>query len=351
MTDTICFSLLGQISSTNQFCSMCHLTRIITTIHRTSHATSASFQQLPIASAQILSRNITDLSATFTPGRQEDSDEFLNCLLNHLVKCLTATDSPTITSRSYTTIDNLFKFGINSLITCNVCKQKTFKSEPGFVWNVPINGYTSLPDALDGFCQVETMSDDNAYHCKNCCKHVRATKSLSITDVSPYLIISLKRFEHFGLKQNKTRKLSHFVAYPEILDLSAYLSDNIHEISNENIQICTLKVRLYAVIIHFGQNLNNGHLFAYVRGPNDYWYEANDSSVTLVTLHEVLSSHNVYMLFYTEVTSMSTNSKSSSENNLSLSLTNPLQMTDHEQDALVSLENQHLLVIVSFFCK
>jgi ubiquitin carboxyl-terminal hydrolase 36/42 len=111
------------------------------------------------------------------------------------------------------------------------------------------------------------MSGDNAYKCDNCCKYVQASKTLSIRNVSPYLILSLKRFERFGLRQNDTRKLSDFVRYPEILDINPYLSDDIQEISNGNNGSFSMNLRLYGAIIHIGQ-VDEGHLFSYVRGPN-----------------------------------------------------------------------------------
>jgi len=251
----------------------------------------------------MFSKNITELSKTFTPGRQEDSDEFLNFLLNHLVKCLKSTDLPHKLSRSFTTIDNLFGFQINSLITCSSCKRTSHTNEPYFILNIPIKGYTSLRGAIHSFFQTEKMSDENAYKCENCCKYVEASKALSIANVPPYLIFSLKRFEHFGLTQNDTRKLSHFVDYPEIIDINPYLSNNIQQVSDENNETFNMKFHLYGVIIHIGQHVNEGHLFAYVRGPNNYWYKANDSTVTSVSLNEVLSSNDAYLLFYAESTS------------------------------------------------
>jgi ubiquitin C-terminal hydrolase len=146
---------------------------------------SSAFQQLSVASAHTLSRNITDLSDTFTPGRQEDSEEFLNCLLNHLVKCSTSIDVLPSSSRPYTSIDNLFRFEMKSSVKCGECKQSTNKMEPYFVWNVPIDGHTSLLNALNQFCIPEYLSGDNAYSCGYCCKYVQASKRLSIVRLSP----------------------------------------------------------------------------------------------------------------------------------------------------------------------
>jgi ubiquitin C-terminal hydrolase len=222
---------------------------------------SSDFRQLSAASAHHLSRNITELSNTFIPGRQEDSEEFLNCLLNHLVKCLTPINTPPTLSRPKTSIDNLFQFQMKSCVECSKCKYMSNNIEPYFVWSVPINGHTSLLNALDAFCRPECLSGENAYSCTYCSKYVQALKRLSIVDVSPYIIISLKRFRS---GQYNTQKLTHLVTYPEILDISSYFSGDYQKIPGSNNENYHLNFRLYCVIVHLGSEVQNGHLFAYI---------------------------------------------------------------------------------------
>ncbi|CAF3701085.1 unnamed protein product [Adineta steineri] len=322
-----------QITSDDRFCSVCHLTRIVVSIHETSQNVSSAFRELSVASAHPLSRNITDLSDTFMSGRQEDSEEFLNCLLNHLVKCLIMTNVPSTSSRPYTTIDNLFQFELKSSIKCSECKQTTNKMEPYFVWNVPIDGHKTLPSALNKFCLPELLSDDNAYSCGYCCKYVQASKRLSIVRTSPYLIFSLKRFRS-GLQN--TQKLTHFVAYPEILDITSYFSDDYPKIPNDNSnkENFHLLFRLYCVIVHLGHEVDKGHLFAYIRGPDDMWYKANDSTITPVKVDQVLSTNDAYLLFYGETPSISFPMESSPKTNTLSSSLNSVQQIDDSTDAL-----------------
>lgn len=283
---------------------MCHITRIIASIHRMPiHDPLANIEQLSMPSAVIFSRNITELSQTFTPGQQADSDEFLNSLLNHLEKCLMLRDLPYDVCRPSTTINNLFGFEVTSTVQCHSCERKSSTVEPYFVLNVPIKGYTTLDDAMSGFFRTEKMSNENAYNCYNCSKYVDASKQFSMTNIPPYLIFCLKRFERFGLTHNQTRKLSHFIEYPGLIDINSYINDDDKKSSNETDPISNTKFHLYGVIIHMGQCTNNGHLFAYVRGPNKCWYKADDSVITLVSLDEVLSSNNAYLLFYAASTS------------------------------------------------
>lgn len=55
---------------------------------------------------------------------------------------------------------------------------------------------------------------------------------------------------------------------------------------------------LYAVISHAGSGPNSGHYYAHVKGPDGFWYDANDESVIRTTSSAVIGRKNAYMLFY-----------------------------------------------------
>jgi len=170
------------------------------------------------------------------------------------------------------------------------------------------------------------MVGENAYRCENCCKYVDACKSLSVSNISPYLILTLKRFEHVGLRQSNTRKLSHFVSYPEILTITPYLSEKIPNISNEDHESFNPKLHLYGIIVHIGEQVNNGHFYSYFRAPNDRWYCADDSIITRITTDQALSSKDAYLLFYAEEISAASGSRS-----LDLILSPPSHLNPHSQ--------------------
>ncbi|CAF1348938.1 unnamed protein product [Adineta steineri] len=58
-----------KITSDDRFCSVCHLSRIVVSIHEPSQNMSSAFRELSVASAHHLFRNTTELSNTFIPGR------------------------------------------------------------------------------------------------------------------------------------------------------------------------------------------------------------------------------------------------------------------------------------------
>jgi hypothetical protein len=214
-----------------------------------------------------------------------------------MAKCLRSLDGRTTPSHAATSIENLFRFEMKSTVECVECKQTNTTTEPYFVWNVPIAGHTSLLSALDAFCRPEHLSGDNAYSCANCCKHVQASKRLSAVRVAPYLVFSLKRFQ---ADLHRTSKLTHLVAYPEDISLDPYFRNDPSSMSREDEDVPCCNYRLYCVVVHLGKEIDKGHLFAYVRASNDEWYKADDSIVNLITLDQVLSAADAYLLFYAE---------------------------------------------------
>ena len=188
------------------------------------------------------------------------------------------------------------------------------------------------------------MSGSNAYDCSKCEKRSTAERDASIQIVPYVLAVQFKRFYRTKFDENK--KLDHFVEYGLELDLNEFLSNERTEIlvneKNERIvreknssgerdrrrkeeeegneQVCrkehgqidtklrnekmkcqtqNSKMQLFAVIVHLGCTINNGHYIAYVRcSLSGHWYKTDDSVVTYVTEEEALGQKDAYLLFY-----------------------------------------------------
>ena len=58
-------------------------------------------------------------------------------------------------------------------------------------------------------------------------------------------------------------------------------------------------MQLFAIIVHLGCTINNGHYVAYVRcSTSGQWHRADDNVVTHVTAEEALGQKDAYLLFY-----------------------------------------------------
>ena len=98
----------------------------------------------------------------------------------------------------------------------------------------------------------------------------------------------MKRFI-YDQRAKSTRKLKHLILYSEFINLAPYVvNNNASEEVQENPQSEEYIYMLYAVVVHLGETANNGHIFAYIRSPDNLWYRINDERVTSISPKLVL---------------------------------------------------------------
>lgn len=148
------------------------------------------------------------------------------------------------------------------------------------------------------FLREEVLDGENAYKCEKCSKKTRATKKYSIRSVPNILVIQLKRFDF-----SNAGKLSHFVTYPETLNLKTFFSETESKSFGEK-SIENLNYKLYGVLVHLGYSSHSGHYYSFVLGPNDVWYKADDQRVSPVQARDALAQH-AYILFYSKINNSS----------------------------------------------
>jgi uncharacterized UBP type Zn finger protein len=265
-------------------------------IHPNTKNKGILFSELTQASAVPLARKIIELSSNFIRGRQEDPSEFLVVLFDHLINCLSYIDLPYGTYLS-NPLHFIFGMNINSEIKCTICLNKTNKANYETVWSIPIFSHSILEEALTAFCSPQSLTGDNSFDCSTCVAYVPALQSLQLNNVSPVIFIHLKRFV-YDTRAKITRKLKHFISYPELLDLNPYIQKNVLHLNQQNYKFNDFIYELYAVSVHLGEAANNGHIFSYVRSPDNLWYKANDELVTPVNVDSVLADNNSYILCY-----------------------------------------------------
>ena len=113
------------------------------------------------------------------------------------------------------------------------CQNETIKQHYESVWSIPIISCSTLEQTLHAFCAVEQLSNDDMLFCSKCQTKVIELKSTQLLHASPVIFIQYKRFVHDNYAR-VIRKLSQFVSYPEMLDMSPFITS---ELVNSNREV------------------------------------------------------------------------------------------------------------------
>lgn len=150
----------------------------------------------------------------------------------------------------------------------------------------------TLDDCLTAFSESETLDEGNPWFCPKCQKSQCASKTLSICQAPPYLIVYLKRFV---FHDNSSSKLDNRVEFPLTgLSLQPYIDRGDVNNGDDNEDYT---YDLYGVVCHFG-SASSGHYTAYTRHVNSKdWHYYNDETVLSRAPQDEDFSHG-YVLFY-----------------------------------------------------
>ena len=161
----------------------------------------------------------------------------------------------------------------------------------------------NLEDCLIRFTLPETLSSFNCSLCK--CTN-DAKKQLSMKNLPIVCCFHLKRFEH---SNRIHKKISTHISFPEILDMSPFMSLNQTKAGRENNEhqknkaatddTNQYKYFLFAVVNHHG-TLESGHYTSFIRQTHDQWYDCDDHIIKKATIEDVTSSEG-YLLFYHKI--------------------------------------------------
>ncbi|KAI8079963.1 uncharacterized protein BX664DRAFT_303113 [Halteromyces radiatus] len=244
----------------------------------------------------------------YSGSEQQDSQEFLNFLLDGIHEDLNAIRTPSRSNcmddpaeearfellpdyqastlawekylaRNASIIVSLFQGQYRSRLTCLSCKTTSTTYNAFMSLSLPIpskrtklSNSVSLYQCLDYFVKEEILEKADAWHCPKCKKLRKASKTLTLSRLPDVLLIHLKRFSFDGPFRNK---LETNVDFPtKNLDLSRYFPKSMIP------QDCappTLNYDLYAVSNHYG-SLTGGHYTACVRnGYRGEWHNFDDT--------------------------------------------------------------------------
>ncbi|PGH15185.1 hypothetical protein AJ79_02550 [Helicocarpus griseus UAMH5409] len=145
----------------------------------------------------------------------------------------------------------------------------------------------SLSECLDEFGKEEILSENDAWYCPRCKKHVRASKKFELWKSPDILVMHLKRF---SANRGFRDKIDALVDFPLELDMTGRV-----QMPEEG---KSLEYELIAVDNHYG-GLGGGHYTAFAKNfIDDCWYEYNDSHVSKRNNPSSVVTSAAYLLFY-----------------------------------------------------
>ena len=245
-----------------------------------------------------LTKDINKVAKQFRRGRQEDSHEYINALLDAMhvafLKDLGGEKKYDLRTQETTVIYHTFGGYTLGTVKCMSCGyvSKNFQS----TLDIPLEvtgKIASIEAALEvNYCTEETLSGSNMYKCSKCKTLVRAKKGSKI-HVSPnVLTIPLKRYS-----TGRFSKITKYVHFPERFSLAPFMSDDAPYEGSDPVY------DLFGVLVHqdFYASAHSGHYVAYVKLPDDTWVLCNDGRVSVSSEKEAMKQ-KAYILFYERVT-------------------------------------------------
>lgn len=143
------------------------------------------------------------------------------------------------------------------------------------------NGSFTIYDCIENYIKPEILEGDNQWFDEKKNEKINVQKSMSFWSFPTILIISLKRNDYTGKKNNMK------ITYPLVLELTKYV------IGYKKTEFV---YDLAGICCHFGNSMN-GHYAAFVK-KEDKWYFCNDDKIQLVEKEEHLQTNYAYCLFY-----------------------------------------------------
>lgn len=237
----------------------------------------------------------------FQGGMHQDSQEFLNFLLNSMnehLENLQKQEDIITTENNF--IKDYFQGSLVNNIKCLNCSKVSQTFEPFFDIQIPVSKkFKNLSFAFNNLIESpskEVLKGSNKFYCDNCCELEKAERVVEISKLPKFLILNLKRYE-YSEKENKMVKLFNKMEYPLLLKIDS-LKKN-YELSG--------------IVVHLGLDSSHGHYVSIVKNEKLGWLIYDDETVMGIQEQDVLKFYGnvenmscAYLLFYKEIDSPAT---------------------------------------------
>ena len=316
--------------SSNKLCGLlnqgatCYLNSLIQTLFMTRELRDAFFQldreqlgevdggkeevvrKIPVELRRLFSRlllldvnSVSTASLTDSFGwsgsevvQQHDVQELNRILFTALDDSLIGTDGSTLIKR-------LYHGELVNQIRCLSCGHSSERRESFLDICVPLASACTLESALGSqFCEKESLTGANQYHCSSCNKKVDAQKGAVLRQLPQILTVSLLRFQYDWQKGERFKETGR-LSFPERLDMSPFCMSQGND--------ADAMFELFSVVIHRG-SAHGGHYFAYIRDVDvlGAWSKPGEGSVlvntdTSMDLEECNSPHEVLVTLLTQL--------------------------------------------------
>ncbi|XP_068085281.1 ubiquitin carboxyl-terminal hydrolase 50 [Anabrus simplex] len=241
-----------------------------------------------------LKLNLGHLDPNFASDRQNDIEEFLLKLLEHLESFCKG-------------LKDIFTFTILRKYTCSRCGDYDFKDEKECILYVNIDsGSCGLQKAI----QTIFSGDDVRKHCVTC-KWPKCSLVTVLHQIPRVLIIVAKRYAYSqdlgAVKNTECLIPSKFIKLDRVPEVKLLhkpkniLVNRFPQQVSPTLKTAQVKYELKGIISHTGETTNSGHYTANVLDSSSgCWYHCNDMHIKRTKLDDVRLevARDGYMFFY-----------------------------------------------------
>jgi ubiquitin carboxyl-terminal hydrolase 22/27/51 len=277
-------------------CVACGMTEVF------SDATQAD-QSLPAHAVNLLFaswKNIPHMSGK----QQQDAQEWFILIVDKLHEAVSQHQNSKKQCDCF--FHKVFFGRLNSEVTCDKCHTTSttedeyssisldFKKQAKKKKKASSDVKTAVPnvhECLRSYTAAESLTSEQ-YKCRSCDAPRSASKRVSVRKLPAILCIHVKRF---GMKIAGTsfvqEKYEGKIDFPLVLDMAPYTKHPDTAAAGDQ-----FVYDLECVVVHQGENVHNGHYFAFCR-QDKKWFRFDDEIVSATTTEDVLRQE-AYLCFY-----------------------------------------------------